>query len=136
LTNHPANSPDVTPIELVWHELKKLLRAQPRTPTSFGELITVVKECWEELDVADIDKYIKSMPERIQAVIGEMSHLVAMRRNRHGHQNCGFQLLFVITSIGITQWHSYLRSAFLLYILASNLNLDDLPVDPRTSCIH
>jgi hypothetical protein len=29
----------------------------------------VVKECWEELDVADIDKYIKSMPERIQAVI-------------------------------------------------------------------
>jgi hypothetical protein len=45
------------------------LHAQPCTLTSFGELITVVKECWEELDIAYIDKYIKSMPEHIQAVI-------------------------------------------------------------------
>ncbi|KAJ3523873.1 hypothetical protein NMY22_g11245 [Coprinellus aureogranulatus] len=69
LMDHPSKSPDVSPIEPVWLELKKMLRARPRMPTSVGELITAVKECWERLAIADIDKYIDSMPQRVDAVI-------------------------------------------------------------------
>ena len=31
---HPPNSPDLNPIEPIWHELKKLIRAQPHIPSS------------------------------------------------------------------------------------------------------
>jgi transposase len=69
LMDHPPNSPDVSPIEPVWHELKKRLRARSHPPTSVSELIAAVKEAWDEIDIATIDKYILTMPYRVQAVL-------------------------------------------------------------------
>lgn len=69
LMDHPTNSPDLSPIEPVWHELKKLIRARPHTPTSVPELISAVKEAWEALPIADIDKHIDTMGERVRAVL-------------------------------------------------------------------
>lgn len=44
---HPASSPDLSPIEPLWHELKTLVRQRPHMPSSIEELKTAIKECWE-----------------------------------------------------------------------------------------
>ena len=58
---HPSRSPDLSPIEPVWLELKKRLRALTRLPTTVPQLIQAVKDIWEELPISDIDKHIDTM---------------------------------------------------------------------------
>ena len=68
LLYHPPNSPDLSPIEPVWHELKKIIRSRPHPPTSIDELKAIVYATWDQLDIADIDKHILSMPQRVAAI--------------------------------------------------------------------
>jgi hypothetical protein len=65
---HPASSPDLSPIEPVWHELKKRIRKHRPVPTTFESLKKVVMEEWEKLDIADINKHTSKMVERVEAV--------------------------------------------------------------------
>jgi len=65
---HPPNSPDLSPIEPVWHELKNIIRRCPHPPTSVEELKAAVHAAWEELDIADVDKHILHMPNRVAAI--------------------------------------------------------------------
>ena len=69
LFSHPACSPDLSPIESVWLELKKRLRALPHLPTTVPQLIETVKSIWEELPISDIDKHVDTMNERVKAVL-------------------------------------------------------------------
>lgn len=69
LFSHPARSPDLSPIEPVWLELKKHLRALPHLPTTVPQLIETVKSIWEELPISDIDKHVDTMNERVKAVL-------------------------------------------------------------------
>ncbi len=66
---HPACSPDLSPIEPVWNELKTRLHALRHLPTNVSQLIQVVKDIWEELPLSDIDKYIITMESRVKAVL-------------------------------------------------------------------
>ena len=66
---HPPSSPDLNPIEPVWHELKKLIRALPQIPTTIPKLIQAIHDAWEVLAIPNIDKYVDTMPERVQAVL-------------------------------------------------------------------
>ena len=66
---HPPSSPDLNPIEPVWHELKKLIRALPQIPTTIPKLIQAVHDAWEVLTIPNIDKYVDTMPKRVQAVL-------------------------------------------------------------------
>ncbi|CAK5272627.1 unnamed protein product [Mycena citricolor] len=66
---HPANSPDLSPIEPVWHELKKCIRARILRPTTFESLKTAILEEWEKLPIEDINKYTGTMVNRVQAVL-------------------------------------------------------------------
>jgi hypothetical protein len=43
---HPACSPDFSPIELVWHNLKKIIQDHPHIPSSIDELKLAVKKVW------------------------------------------------------------------------------------------
>lgn len=69
LLYHPASSPDLSPIEPVWHELKKILRALPHPPTSVDKLCDAVRGAWDSLPISDIDKHIDTMQERVQAIL-------------------------------------------------------------------
>ncbi|PPQ98176.1 hypothetical protein CVT26_003220 [Gymnopilus dilepis] len=66
---HPPNSPDLTPIEPVWLELKRILRSRGRTPTTIEELKTAVREAWDQIPVEFTNKHIKRMPDRVKAVL-------------------------------------------------------------------
>lgn len=63
----PANSPDLNPIEHLWHEIKKKV-ATYRT-TTLDELNEAFCEAWANIPVETCQKLIMSMPHRCQAVI-------------------------------------------------------------------
>ncbi|GLB37419.1 putative DDE superfamily endonuclease [Lyophyllum shimeji] len=65
---HPSGSPDLNPIEPVWHELKTRLRALAHRPTSVESLKQAVRQVWEDIPIEDIDKHIRRMPDRVEAV--------------------------------------------------------------------
>ena len=66
---HPPVSPDVNPIEPLWHTLKTRIRSHAHIPTSLDELKLAAKEAWAQISKEDIDKHVKSMEDRVRAVI-------------------------------------------------------------------
>jgi hypothetical protein len=66
---HPASSPDLSPIEPCWHELKAAIRHRSHPPSSAAELKAAVIEEWGNLPISDIDKHIMSMGDRVRSVL-------------------------------------------------------------------
>ena len=74
----PPNSPDLNPIENLWHILRSNVRKKNPRPMKKAEFIAAWKEEWKRLDMHQVRKLIESMPKRLQAVIaangGSTSH--------------------------------------------------------------
>lgn len=66
---HPSGSPDVNPIEPVWHELKQRTHSRSHIPTTLDELKVAVHEAWDDISVWDINKYVDTMETHVQAVL-------------------------------------------------------------------
>ena len=64
----PAESPDLNPIENVWHELKEYIRREVK-PTRKEELVDGILQFWETVDVAKCTKYIHHLRKVIPKVI-------------------------------------------------------------------
>ena len=69
LFDHPPSSPDLNPIENIWHLLKNHVRSRPRTPTSTAELIQAVRDAWDSISIDTINSLVSSMPDRVDAVL-------------------------------------------------------------------
>jgi hypothetical protein len=65
--NHPAQSPDLNPIENIWRTVER--RVQRRKPTTFQKLQDFVWAEWAAITPAEAEKYVHSMPERLRSVI-------------------------------------------------------------------
>ena len=64
----PAHSPDINPIENIWHYFKMKIRN--RLPKSKAELISIAKEVWQyNMCPQLIENLIKSMPNRMKKII-------------------------------------------------------------------
>ena len=64
----PAESPDLNPIENMWHELKEFLRREAK-PTTKQELVSGVEEFWWTVDIAKCKKYIRHLNKVIPKVV-------------------------------------------------------------------
>ena len=69
INDWPPNSPDLNPIEHVWHLLKLRLSLHERTARNIDELWERVDVEWNKLDKDVCRSYIDSIPDRIAAVI-------------------------------------------------------------------
>ena len=64
----PAVSPDLNPIENLWHELKEYLRREIK-PKNKAELIEGIEVFWSTVDVNKCNKYINHLKKVIPTVI-------------------------------------------------------------------
>lgn len=64
----PAESPDLNPIENLWHELKEFIRREVK-PKTKDELIQGIIQFWRTVDVAKCKKYIGHLRKVIPKVI-------------------------------------------------------------------
>uniref|UniRef100_A0A3Q3WVD9 Tc1-like transposase DDE domain-containing protein n=1 Tax=Mola mola TaxID=94237 RepID=A0A3Q3WVD9_MOLML len=70
LTEWPAQSPDLNPIENLWGDIKNAVsEAKPR---NVNELWTVVKESWSGITAERCHKLVDYMPHRCEAVIKKL----------------------------------------------------------------
>ena len=65
----PAQSPDHNPIEHIWDELERTLRARPNRPTSVPNLTNVLVAEWKEGPAAMFQHLVESLPRRVDSVI-------------------------------------------------------------------
>ena len=69
----PARSPDLNPIENIFHLIKKKLAKQALNlqieKESFEEFKTRVLRCCNDIDPLIIDRTIESLPKRIDAIL-------------------------------------------------------------------
>ena len=63
-----AESPDLNPIENLWHELKEYIRREIK-PKTKEQLIQGIKTFWRTVNVAKCTKYIRHLKKVIPKVI-------------------------------------------------------------------
>ena len=65
----PAVSPDMNPIEHLWdHIQRELNQIQPR-PTTARQLEQAVRQIWGNINIAEVNALLRSMPARCRAVV-------------------------------------------------------------------
>ena len=64
----PAESPDLNPIEMVWHELKHHLRKHVK-PKNKEELVKGITDFWATMTVEKCQKYIKHLGKVIPIIV-------------------------------------------------------------------
>ncbi len=65
----PANSPDLNPIEHLWDQLGRAVRARVTNATTLADLRRILIEEWEAIPQARVANLVRSMRRRCQAVI-------------------------------------------------------------------
>lgn len=65
----PSRSPDLNPIENVWHLLKNILQRRRPRPRTSQEWKEAVLAAWAEISSEELRELVRSMPDRIEAVI-------------------------------------------------------------------
>ena len=64
----PPESPDLNPIENLWHELKEFIRREVK-PKTKEELVQGIERFWSKVDVEKCNKYINHLNKVIPRVI-------------------------------------------------------------------
>ena len=64
----PAESPDMNPIENLWHELKEFIRREVK-PKHKEELVSGIQRFWDTIDVHKCCRYINHLKKVLPKVI-------------------------------------------------------------------
>ena len=64
----PPESPDMNPIENLWHELKEFIRREVK-PKTKQQLVDGIKAFWSTVDAAKCTRYIRHLRKVVPAVV-------------------------------------------------------------------
>ena len=67
--NLTGQGPDLNPIEGLWDELGRRLRAMPNRPTSVPNLTNALVDEWKQVPAAMFQHLVEILPRRVEAVI-------------------------------------------------------------------
>jgi transposase len=70
----PAQSPDLNPIENLWDELERQVRAYQPLPKNRENLWQILQETWSNIEINKYQNLIDSMPRRVASVINSKGH--------------------------------------------------------------
>ncbi len=107
----PSQSPDLNPIEMLWHDLKQSIHA--RKPSNVAELKQFCKEEWVKIPPQRCERLIASYHTRLIAV-------VAAKCSTTSYQIYN-QLLFHVGPgrfgplFSLNKWNHYFKTAFCIY---------------------
>ena len=76
LMDLPAQSPDMNPLEKLWHVLDAKVKKRSTLPRNKDELYEVIEEEWRQLDSAYLKKLVYSMPRRCSRVIKDKGYWI------------------------------------------------------------
>ena len=83
----PPNSPDLSPIEMVWAIMKNRLHDFNPQPTNKKQLEEALLIIWEGIDQETINNLVKSFQNRLELCVethgGSISHLLSSRRKNN-----------------------------------------------------
>lgn len=65
--SHPSSSPDLNPIETLWHKMKQHLRNNPQR--TIPQLRAKLQEIWDNFPPNMCEDIVDTMPARIKAVV-------------------------------------------------------------------
>lgn len=65
----PAQSPDLNPIENLWNDLETRIRKRKPMPKNKNDFFIALKEEWYKIDENRLIRLVKSMPNRVNAVL-------------------------------------------------------------------
>ncbi len=65
--NWPACSPDISPIENIWHIIK--WKIHQRRPQTLQQLETYIRQEWDQIPTPKLQKLITSKPRHLQTVL-------------------------------------------------------------------
>ena len=65
----PSKSPDLNPIEHLWDQMERELRARPQPPTNLGELRQALQEVWDAVPAHRVRRLTSSMRRRCLATM-------------------------------------------------------------------
>jgi len=87
--DHPPQSPDLNPIELVWGRLKNMVEA--RRPRDKNELKNAILECWEEIPMSFIRSCIGGLPSKMNKVLDEINIETSQSNNIMEVENSDYE---------------------------------------------
>lgn len=70
----PAQSPDLNPIEHLWDELERQVRAHKPLPKNREDLWQILQEEWSKINASKYQNLVSSLPRRVAAVIKNKGH--------------------------------------------------------------
>ncbi|KAJ8883810.1 hypothetical protein PR048_015665 [Dryococelus australis] len=76
------SSPDLSPIEHLWDELDRRVRARQARPKSITQLTEWLQEEWRRIPVDALQTLVESMPDRVAAVIATRACSPPTKANR------------------------------------------------------
>ena len=65
--SHSSSSPDLNPMETLWHKIKQRLRNNPQR--TLPQLRAKLQEIWDSFTPEFCEGLVGTMPNRVQAVI-------------------------------------------------------------------